>query len=122
MMKGEAPDLGVDLASLPKPRRRLAVDLQQATTVSQELWVHAEEEGRIIFNIFYYPGWRAYLLDGLHGPIRQELEVLPDGALGRVSVPVPPGEYYLLLRFEDTPVRVVGQWLSVGSLMVTFGL
>jgi hypothetical protein len=122
MMKGEAPDLRVDLASLPKPRRRLAVDLQQATTVSQELWVHAEEAGRIIFNIFYYPGWRAYLLEGLHGPMREELEVLPDGALGRVSVPVPPGEYYLLLRFEDTPVRVVGQWLSVGSLMVTFGL
>ncbi|MDH4209106.1 MAG: 6-pyruvoyl-tetrahydropterin synthase-related protein [Anaerolineae bacterium] len=122
MTEDEAPDLKVDLASLPKPRRRLAVDLQQATTISQLLWVHAEEQGRIIFNIFYYPGWRAYLLEGLAGPIRQELPVLPHGDLGRVSVPVPPGEYYLLLRFEDTPVRVVGQWVSLGSLVATFGL
>jgi hypothetical protein len=122
MTEGEAPELKVDLASLPKPRRRLAVDLQQATSISQELWVHAEEEGRIVFDIFYYPGWRAYQLDGLHGPVRQELQVLPHGDLGRVSVPVPPGEHYLLLRFEDTPVRVVGQWVSAGSLMVIFGL
>ncbi len=120
--EGEAPDLRVDLASLPKPRRRLAVDLQQATTISQELWVHAEEEGRIIFNIFYYPGWRAYVIDGLHGSIRQELEVSPHGSLGRIAVKVPIGEYYLLLRFEDTPVRVVGKWLSVGSLFAASGL
>jgi len=114
--EGEAPEVRVDLSALPKPRRRLAVDLQEATTLSQRLWVHAEEEGRIIFNTFYYPGWRAYLLEEERGPIRQELEVVPHGGLGRISVRVPPGEYYLLLRFEDTPVRTVGQGLSVASL------
>ncbi len=116
--EGEAPDLRVDLAALPKPRRRLAVDLQDSTTISQQLWVHAEEEGRIIFNIFYYPGWRAYILDKLHGNAQRELEVQPHGSIGRVSVWVPPGEYYLLLRFEDTPARVVGQSLSVVSVLV----
>jgi len=120
--EGEAPDLKVDLAALPKPRRRLAVDLQDSSTISQQLWVHAEEEGRILFNIFYYPGWRAYILDELHGDIRQELEVRPHGGTGRVSVGVPEGEYYLLLRFEDTPVRVVGQWLFVASLLVALGI
>jgi hypothetical protein len=117
LAEGEAPDLRVDLASLPKPRRRLAVDLQESTTISQKLWVHAEEEGRIIFNIFYYPGWRAYILDGPNGPIVRELEVMPHGSLGRSSVWVPVGEYYLLLRFEDTPVRTAGQILSVLSLV-----
>ena len=119
--EGEVPDLKVDLASLPKPKRRLAVDLQDSTTVSQHLWVHAEEEGRIIFNIFYFPGWSAYVLDGLHGSIVQRLEVLPHGSLGRVSVWVPPGEYHMLLRFEDTPVRVVGQCLTVVSLVIALG-
>ena len=120
MMEGEAPDLKVDLAELPKPRRRLAVDLQESTTISQELWVHAEEEGRIVFNIFYYAGWQAYILDGLRGEIQTRLEVMPHGSIGRVSVSVPEGEYYLLLRFEDTPVRVVGQLMSVTSLLITF--
>jgi hypothetical protein len=120
--EGEAPDLRVDLSALPKPRRRLAVDLQDSTTISQQLWVHAEEEGRVIFNIFYYPGWRAYVLDGLHGSVERELEVQPHGSLGRVSVWVPPGEYYLLLRFGDTPVRVVGQLLSVVSALVVLAI
>lgn len=122
MMEGEAPDLKVDLAELPKPRRRLAVDLQESTTISQELWVHAEEEGRIVFNIFYYAGWQAYILDGLHGEIQTRLEVMPHGSIGRVSVSVPEGEYYLLLRFEDTPVRVVGQLMSVTSLLTAFAI
>jgi hypothetical protein len=122
LTEGEAPDLKVDLASLPKPRRRLAVDLQDSTSISQKLWVHAEEEGRIIFNIFYYPGWRAYILDGPDGPVEKELEVMPHGTLGRSSVWVPVGEYYLLLRFEDTPVRRVGQVLSVLSMLGVFGV
>jgi hypothetical protein len=122
MTEGEAPDLKVDLAELPKPRRRLAVDLQGSTTISQELWVHAEEEGRIVFDIFYYPGWQAYMLDGLHGKIQTRLEVIPHGSIGTVSVAVPKGEYYLLLRFEDTPVRVVGQLVSVASLLTTLAI
>lgn len=120
MAEGRAPELKVDLASLPKPRRRLAVDLQGSTTISQELWVHAEEEGRIVFNIFYYPGWRAYVLKGSEGGIDRELDVVPHGSLGRVSVRVPVGEYYLLLRFEDTPVRVLGQVVSCLSLLAVF--
>ena len=122
MSEGEAPDLKVDLAELPKPRRRLAVDLQESSTISQELWVHAEEEGLIVFNIFYYPGWQAYILDGLHGEIETRLEVMPHGSIGRVSVSVPEGEYYLLLRFEDTPVRVVGQLMSVTSLLTILAI
>jgi hypothetical protein len=122
MSEGEAPDLKVDLAELPKPRRRLAVDLQESTTISQELWVHAEEEGLIVFNIFYYPGWQTYILDGLRGEIKTRLEVMPHGSIGRVSVSVPEGEYYLLLRFEDTPVRVVGQLMSVTSLLTVLAI
>ncbi len=120
--EGEAPELKVDLESLPRPRRRLAVDLQGSSTTSQELWVHAEEEGRITFNIFYYPGWHAYVLKAREGSIERELQVLPHGSLGRVSVWVPAGEYYLLLCFEDTPVRIAGQWLSFLSLSTVFAL
>jgi len=120
--EGQAPELKVDLESLPRPRRRLAVDLQDSSTTFQELWVHAEEEGRIIFNIFYYPGWHAYVLKGPEGGVERELEILPHGSVGKVSVRVPVGEYYLLLRFEDTPARVAGQRLSCLSLLAVFAL
>lgn len=120
--EGQPPDVKVDLESLPRPRRRLAVDVQDTSTISHELWVHAEEEGRIIFNIFYYPGWRAYVLTGADGEIDRELAVLPHGSLGRVSVWVPVGEYHLLLRFENTTVRTVGEWLSLLSLSAVFAV
>jgi hypothetical protein len=32
-------------------------------------------------------------------------------------VPVPAGEHFLELRFEDTPVRVVGKIISLASLL-----
>ena len=34
---------------------------------------------------------------------------------------MPPGEYFLEVRFEDTPVRVVGKWVSVVSLLLVMG-
>jgi hypothetical protein len=32
-------------------------------------------------------------------------------------VPVPQGEHFLELRFEDTPVRTAGKWISLASLL-----
>ena len=34
-----------------------------------------------------------------------------------MEVPVPQGEHFLELRFEDTPVRVAGKWVSVATLL-----
>ena len=85
----------------------------------QEVWYWSALPGRrIVYNHFYYPGWRAYLLDGEGGQPVQELEVIPEetGTLGRMTVPVPPGEGYVLLRFEDTLPRIVGRWISLSTL------
>jgi hypothetical protein len=74
---------------------------------------------QLTFNLFYYPGWRAYVVQkhdrglGIVG----EAEIKPeDGPLGRITVEVPGNRRYLLLRFEDTPVRVAGKILSALSL------
>lgn len=71
----------------------------------------------LVFNHFYYPGWNAYLLDGEHGQRRQQIPVTPEatGTLGRMTVQVPPGSGYLLLVFEDTPVRTLGGVLSLAT-------
>jgi hypothetical protein len=36
---------------------------------------------------------------------------------GWMEVPVPQGEHFLEVRFEDTPVRVVGKWVSLVTLL-----
>ena len=37
------------------------------------------------------------------------------GPYGQIGVPIPEGEYFLLLRFEDTPVRMLGRMVSALS-------
>lgn len=90
-------------------------------SVMEEVWYWSPLPGRrIVYNHFYYPGWHAYLLDGRGGQPQQELEIIPEeeGTLGRMTVPVPVGEGYVLLRFEDTQPRIVGRTISQITLVV----
>jgi len=64
------------------------------------------------FNTFYFPGWRAYL-DGEE----RDIQISQPHAL--IEAAIPPGEHTLLLRFEDTPVRLVANGLSLAALLVT---
>ncbi|MEZ4731639.1 MAG: hypothetical protein R3E79_31355 [Caldilineaceae bacterium] len=107
---------------------KLAVGSVAQNTVMEEVYFctgkkegacHPRDDQRIIFNQFYYPGWRAYLLDGQHGQPIQELPVEPEaaGTLGRMTVPVPSiGEGFILLRFEETMPRIVGKYVSWATL------
>jgi hypothetical protein len=76
---------------------------------------------RLTFNLFYYPGWRAYMMQkherglGIVGEVKIEPE---DGPLGRITVEVPGNRRYLLLRFEDTPVRIWGKYISLASVII----
>ncbi|MBP8110617.1 MAG: hypothetical protein KAZ26_24280, partial [Caldilineaceae bacterium] len=77
------------------------------------------DDQHIIFNHFYYPGWRAFLLDGLHGKKVRELPIIPEetGTLGRMTVPLPAtGDGFILLEYGTTTPRTVGLWVSVMSL------
>lgn len=95
------------------------VNSEARSTIMEEVWYWSPLPGRrIVFNQFYYPGWRAYLLDGPNGEPVQELPIIPEeeGTLGRMTVPVPVGEGYVLLRFEDTMPRIVGRAITLSTL------
>ncbi|MEZ4709779.1 MAG: hypothetical protein R3A44_21415 [Caldilineaceae bacterium] len=109
------------------PGTGFVVDSVAHNSVMEEVWYFSgQDDRRIIFNQFYYPGWTAYLLDGEHGAPVQKLEIIPEetGTLGRMTVPVPQGEGYVLLRFEDTPPRTVGKIVSAltALLLLLVGL
>lgn len=107
----------VDYRLMPQ-NERLAVWSQELGAAHERLWVHAGAPGQeIVFNIAWFPGWRAYLLGGETGPIVSELPLRrEDGPLARIVVPVPEGEYTILLRFEDTPVRTLGKAVTAVGL------
>jgi len=76
------------------------------------------DPARLVFDIFYYPGWHAYLMrkDSAGYSIVKELKIQPYGKLGKISVEVTGERRHVLVRFEDTPVRVAGKVLSGLSL------
>ncbi len=77
----------------------------------------------ITFNMFYYPGWRAYLVKPWTTDIIRELPVKPVGDQGRIQVSVPQGKgQWLLLRFDDTLPRIAGSWISALSVLTALGL
>lgn len=91
------------------------------TTVSEEVYYEnrRDTDQTLIFNQFYYPGWRVWLLDGEQGERVRELPIVPEesGTLGRMTVAVPPGEGFLLLEYGDTLPRAAGRWLSLGAAL-----
>jgi hypothetical protein len=64
------------------------------------------------FNTFYFPGWRAYV-DGEE----RDIQISQPHAL--IEVAIPSGEHTLLLRFENTLVRLLANGLSLAALLVT---
>ncbi|MBI5031860.1 MAG: glycosyltransferase family 39 protein [Chloroflexi bacterium] len=79
----------------------------------------------VVFNTFYYPGWRAWLTTETDNQFVKELQItqVDDVApTGRIKVYVPQGRYFLNLRFEDSPPRMVGWWISGASILTMLGI
>ncbi|MEW5956417.1 MAG: glycosyltransferase family 39 protein [Chloroflexota bacterium] len=108
-------------------------------SVHELLWVGTGQQGQAVtFFVPYYPGWQAYIYEDLGphdgnldkevGPVtrigplvaRPAIRVTPRE--GWMLVPIPSGSHFLEIRFEDTPVRVIGRWVSMGSILVVTGL
>jgi hypothetical protein len=112
----------VDFQSLYRQRAR-------AFARTLELDAHREvvefaTEGPVLltFNIFYYPGWRAYLLDMESGSVLRELPIALRGEMGLITVRLPQGTGRVLLTLEDTPVRKLGTFMTFASLALAAAL
>ncbi len=109
----------VDYSQVPQ-NESLAVNSEDMGTAHEQVFFYTNETDRsITFNRFWYPGWTAWLLDGKDGrPVEQIAVEREDGPLARVVVPVPQGEGYILLRFEDTPLRAAAKWVTLGTVVL----
>jgi hypothetical protein len=124
-MAGQPITTQVDYSRVPQ-NETLAVHAREHTVTREVVWVHAGREGlRVPFLRQWYPGWTARLFDPETGALRARLTLTPDHTYppyGLIEVPVPPGDHILELRFEDTPVRRVGEMVSLLAVLVVCGL
>jgi hypothetical protein len=116
-VRGREVTTRVDYATVPQ-NETLAVNSEDVGALHEQVYYFAKEPGRsITFNRFWYPGWRAWLLDGKDGRPVAELPVEREaGPLARLVVQVPAGEGFVLLRFGDTPLRSTARWVTIGAL------
>jgi hypothetical protein len=128
----------VNYTALPADNS-IGVYSMKMDSVHELLWVGTEKEGQsVTFLIPYYPGWRAYIYEDLGphdgnldeevGPVTRIGSLVDQPPLsttpteGWMVVPILPGSHFLELRFEDTPVRIVGRWISIVSMALLVGL
>jgi hypothetical protein len=123
-VRGRPVTTHVDYSRVPQTEE-LAVDVRDVGTAHELVWVHSgRPDQRLVFNIDYFPGWTAYVYEDTNNQPGRLLRTIrlteadTVGPIAQIAVPLEEGEYFLLLRFEDTPVRVLGKVLTVLSLVV----
>ncbi len=127
VVQGGSIDTKVNYTAIPAGDL-LGVHSVEMDTVHELVWVFAaDDQQSVTFFIPYYPGWKAYVYEDLRepaddlrarvGPLVGEPAIRTTEYEGWIVVPVPSGEHFLELRFEDTPVRVVGKGISLASLL-----
>jgi len=60
---------------------------------------------------FYYPGWKA-TMDGIETPVRVE------HLTGAMIIDIPEGEHILVMTFEDTLLRIIAKFISIGTCLM----
>ncbi|MBE7553443.1 MAG: glycosyltransferase family 39 protein [Anaerolineales bacterium] len=128
----------VNYTALP-PDDSVGVYSMQMDSVHELLWVGTQKEGQVVtFLIPYYPGWQATLYEDLGphdgnldeevgpvtrvGPVVARPQISTTPIEGWMVVPIPPGSHFLEIRFEDTPVRILGRWISLLSVLLVVSL
>ena len=128
----------VNYTALP-PDNSVGVYSMEMSSVHELLWVGTKREDQAItFFIPYYPGWTAYIYEDLGphdgnldkdkgpvtriGPLVEQPQLRTTPIEGWLVVPIPTGSHFLELRFEDTPIRVIGLGVSVIAIVIWIGL
>lgn len=69
-----------------------------------------KEDSEIEFPLYYFPGWTAFT-NGKNISLENPSE------LGLIRFKLPPGNYDLKFEFKNTPVRIIGNSLTLASIL-----
>lgn len=119
---GEPLTTRVDFESLYRQRGNAFARPLEFRAHRELVEYQADRPVLLTFNVFYYPGWHAYLVDGETDAVLHELPIALRGKLGLITVRLPEGRGRVLLRLENTPLRSLGTGMTLASLALVAGL
>lgn len=86
--------------------------------------IDVSEFAKIRLNTLYFPGWQINL-DGQHLKLESGFTITGDTNLktdvdqsGLIYVDIPKGKHILGAKFRETPVRQVGNFVSLGAFLI----
>jgi hypothetical protein len=115
-MAGEPVTSKINFGYLYRQPGQVDARTLELHTDSELVEYSADRPVLLTFNTFYYPGWHAYLVDAQTNELVEELPIAVRGELGLMTVRVPAGVGRVLLRLEDTPIRMLATAISFGTL------
>ena len=87
----------------------LAVTRDDSTGL--HLRVHAEQPFTLRLHRFFFPGWQVYVAG-------RPVPTVPSGDLGLVTADLPAGDYAVVTRFGETPLRRLSYVISGAALLL----
>jgi hypothetical protein len=85
-------------------------------TQVHEFTVHADTPVRLVDRTQYFPGWRVYV-DNQKAPIQFQ----DQNWRGLITFPVPAGVHKVKVVFEESPVRLTADIISLVSVITIMG-
>jgi hypothetical protein len=82
----------------------------KANGLGYDIEYQAPVPNKIIIAKTYFPGWQAIS----SGP---ELQVVPYSQYGIIAIPIKEGRGNIHLSFENTPIRIIANWISAFAAM-----
>ncbi|MFO0703171.1 MAG: hypothetical protein U0525_00385 [Patescibacteria group bacterium] len=93
---------------------RGVIESKQIKNASRIYKINAETNLTVSDYTFYFPGWNVYIDGKL-----VSIEFQNPNYRGVITFQVPPGEHTVKVMFEDTKVRLLGKYITVGSVVAT---
>jgi hypothetical protein len=107
--------LDIEKNNLPKnlfeiKKGKAKVKVLENRFQDKKFFIDAQTPTVFQLNTFNFIGWQAYL----NG---KKIQIDDKNDYKLITVFIPKGRYNLEFRFEDTLVRIIGNWLSIFSLL-----
>lgn len=105
-----------DNCTFPKIVMPVGIDfnISQKMSTRMDIKYTASKDFSSTVNILNFPGWTLYLDGDKRGPLKTD-------SMGTMDVSLPNGEHQISLVFEDTPLRSISFYLSMGGLILLVG-
>lgn len=112
----ELMPIWVKIKPTNRPRKKVVTGEAQISDLSYtskfiEFIVDSNKEQQVIINILYFPGWKFWINE-------DEIPISIAQDLGVIRLTVPQGKYKIQGKFTRTPIRILGDSLTVIGLVI----